>query len=248
MTTPTTKQMFQSEQEREKVLARIRKTLAIANGTSFKEEADTAMALALDYMKRYGLSMTDVELREKLDETPTEADLPREVKSVETWEVHIAVAISEVFDCKAFLADRYTPQRGRYRTVMFVGFKDDIDMCILVHKIMIVSARAAANAQFKGDGQRIRSFLLGFGVGLRARVREEKEAMQQPPDTAPTDTKPGYALVCVEKGNKIQEYVKSKFGPMRNTQSRNTNPDPHAYMAGRAHSKKVDLMNREKIQ
>jgi len=59
---------FKNDKERKKIIDRIQKMLAHAEGTQYEAEAETAMKMAQSYMKQYGLSMTDVELGDMLEE------------------------------------------------------------------------------------------------------------------------------------------------------------------------------------
>jgi len=251
MTTPTPTsasasarvKQFKTEEERQKILERIRNILSLAKGTSFEGEADTAMKLALDYMKRYGLSLSEVEVKEELKEEIVSEPLNRKVKTQELWERHMCMAIASVFDCETYFDTRCRDTSSRISSVMvFCGFPKDVDMCKLLFNILLVSAKSAAHKKYPSDYQKIRSFLLGFGIGLTRRVREEKERIKE---NIP-NTNNSYALMVVEKQLAITNWLHAKV-KLTSTRPSRSRPNSEAFASGEHHARSVDLLDKEKM-
>ena len=222
-----------------KILDRIRKLLNTANGTSFEGEATTAMRMAQEYMTRHGVSMDDVALAEELKEEIvkeeiTEADNFRS-RNPEHWAYTMAMAVAEVFDCKAYRECYYD-----YSRVTFAGYKSDVRMAKLVFVCLYIVIRAAAVKHIPQAGRPRLSFMLGVAVRLVERAKEEKQVAQQEPTGR-------FALVVRSKEANVADWLASRT-KLRTAKERRSSIDPNAYDAGRKEGDRMDLMNREKVR
>lgn len=220
---------FKDEKHKEKIIDRIRKILALANGTSFEGEANTAMTMAQNYMKTYGLSMTDVELGESLDE-PIVHELVDRQKPMKTWEGILAVAVGTVTDCR--------PVRVSNSVLSFIGYKQDVDMAKMLFSMLREATRRAGRKLYPNDTAMRRSFYLGVADRLAERAKAEKQ-------TNTTDNT-RYALVVQEKSTRVNSWIDQN---KRLTQSRMRQQRVHgsAYEEGRRHANSMDLGNRTKV-
>lgn len=180
-------------QERDKLLARVRRLLALAHRSPYAAEAHAALLKAQELMVRHGLAAAD------LEEKPND----REVAHTDAfaggqrthWRGWLAAVVAENFRCTAYWA--HLPNR-RY-TLRFIGLVYDAHLAREVYKAAAataekqsrayVQARQAARALSRREANLIRNaFLGGWIVGLRDKFREQVEAnawalvLVQPPE------------------------------------------------------------------
>lgn len=249
---------FKSQEERNKIMDRIRKLLSIANGTCYEEEAATALKMAQGWMANYGLSMTDVELSDSLKEDIIRDNVEGHSKMAhpEQWATQLARAVAVVFDVKFFISCSMRKAKKKfhhyhdgpyYRDILeecsyvtFAGYKSDVEMAKLVYTCLYVGLRAAACKQIPVAGKPRLSFMYGAAERLEERAWAEKT-------TAEAEPTGRFALVVRSKKDNIDTWLSEH---VKLTPSRNRGMSLHsgAYEAGRKHGDSVDLMNREKVK
>lgn len=223
---------FKDEQEKKKIIDRIRKILAVANGTTYEGEANTAMSMAQNYMKTYGLSMNEVEIGEALDEQIVHEDVDRK-QTPKTWERMLAQAIGIVTDCKAI--NNY---KSKGSVMSFLGYKTDVDFAKLLFIMLRNASRSTAHKLFPEDSKLRNSFYLGLAYRLIERAQAEKQK-----DTVESK---GYGLIVQEKSNRIEIYAQEKMN-LKKSPIKSSKINVNAYDRGKQHANSIDLMNREKV-
>lgn len=229
---------FKSEAERTKILDRIKKILALANGTSFEGEANTAMKMAQSYMTQYGLSMTDIEIGEALDEEIISEPVDR--KNPNNWEWLLGLAVATVTDTKAYIS-----HLSQGKVLKFIGYKSDVDFAKVLYSVLYVAIKTASYSKFgreKEDRNMRLSFRVGCAVRLDERATEEKQVVVKAQENN------RFALVVVEKKNRIDLWTKD------NLNLRSTKPRPRTalnavgFHMGKAHANTMDMMNKQKVE
>lgn len=231
METPV--KQFKNQEERKKILDRIKKILAVANGSSFEAEADTAMKMAQSYMRQYGLSMTDVELNEELASEIVHDILNDSKLKTETWSRMLAGAVAHIFDCQFVLVR----QRPKDR-LSFIGYKQDIEMAKLVLDSLYLSIRLASRSIYPNDRSLRTDFRMGAGTRILERAIEEKKKDRKESDR--------YALIVVEKSNRVKTWTEENLNVSRSP-IKNRRMNVNAYDRGRSHANNLDLSNRAKV-
>ena len=229
---------FKNEEERKKIMDRIKKILALANGTSFQGEAETAMRMAQGYMTSYGLSMTDIEIGEALDEAIVSEPIDRK-SSPHQWERILGLAVAVVTDTKSYEKCSHNGSR-----LMFMGYKSDVDFAKILFLTMLVAIRMAAQGKYGKDkiySHHRLSFRYGCAVRLGERAEEEKQTVVQAQENN------RFALVVVEKKNRIDLWAKENLNLQNRSRKNGTSLNKEAYGQGRNHANNMDLMNRPKV-
>lgn len=237
MQNPTAKK-FKNEEERKKILDRIKKILALANGTSFEGEANTAMKMAQSYMTQYGLSMTDVEIGEALDEAIVTEAVDR--KNPHQWERILGLAVAVVTDTKS-----YTKMLAQGSILMFMGYKSDVDFAKVLYSVLFVAVKSDSYKKFgreKQDRNDRLSFRFGCAIRLEERATEEKEVAVK------TEGNKQFALVVVEKKNRIDMWAEENLNLQNSKNRSRVTLNPVALAMGKAHANNMDLMNKSKVK
>lgn len=157
----------------QKIIERIRKLLAIAGDPSSPSEAENAMCKAQELLVRHRLTLRDVEAREneeKIDEISV-----YKASRASAWRWTLAAHIAEGFRCKGFSRKNWDSNTGqRYSHIMFLGREEDVAVAQSVFEFACIVGQELARNNPLGKVSS-RSFLMGFAVGVGARLREQRE-------------------------------------------------------------------------
>lgn len=104
---------------KEKYLAKIKKLIRLAKGTSSPEEAANAMAKVQAYMREYGLSETDVEFS-KIKESSS-AGAPSDAAKSPVYMHALARLICRAFGLEAYFSGQWRSTGPLKRLVRFYG-------------------------------------------------------------------------------------------------------------------------------
>lgn len=234
---------FKDKKHKGKILDRIQKLLNVAGGTKYEEEANTAMKMAQNYMKSYGLSLTDVELQKELLEEIVELPLKdhSRMRNPERWARVLSAAVAVVFDCRVYRKCSWDDDFEEASWMVFVGYSSDVEFAKVVFMTLYTATRASACKKFpKGAGKIRLSFMLGVSMRLLERAWEEKEVAKEEPSGR-------YALIVTSKDDNIRNWQNEKLD-LSNDKPRSASVNSEAFKAGTKHANSVDLMNKEKVE
>jgi RNA processing factor Prp31 len=220
--------------DRNKIIERIRSLFALgdASRNPYEEEVKTALKMAQQLMKKYNLTLSELDLEKQKEDIGKEYTKTK--SSIAFWERKLANMVANLFNCDSII------QQGYYRTRswMFIGFKEEAKLASQCYEYLDYVIRIMANtyAKHKID------FYAGITDRLQERITEEIKL------NTPQETSKCTAIICCkdkliksweEKNLKtIQEHRKQ---PIINEIS----PDYYkGYLAGN----KIDLHNKKKIK
>lgn len=238
--------------ERESVIRRIQKLLAIANDNRANEHeaaaaagqaeklmrkfnVDFAQEIAADVRKGHGENMTtaDVVATAKDNGTPSER--------VPGWAQWIAVAVADMHDCGA--RSQYTiTSKGQEACIRFYGYATDVKVAAWTYEYLIKTVNALCK-RFRKDpryiaGGRVvmNSYRNGMATGILNTIKaitEERHREQQQEVAS-------RALVVVK-----QHAITEKFGEFK-YESRESVArfDASAFHSGREAGKQIDVTRR----
>jgi len=116
--------MTMDKQQREKVMDKVRKLLALATSPNV-EEADTAMKMVGEILAKYDMEMSEVEAKttdtdDVVDQLLLDSYFDTDV--MKRWESELVLVISRTFDCNVLRTGR----SGKKQWI-FIGFKYDLN-------------------------------------------------------------------------------------------------------------------------
>lgn len=222
---------FTNSEHKEEILEKIRKILAIANGSNFEDEANTAMGMAKKLMTQYGLDMSDVEIKEDITAGIIE-DSPDRNGKIMAWEKGLATVLQVLCDIKPILiVSGYTAK------FKFIGYRDDVYLALEMFNHLATNIQRLARQNYSDCHMR-RSYMLGMTMRLVERAqRIQAEAKMQAKK---------YGEIVLVKDKAIKEYQDDKY---KNLQSGNhrTKYTRSAFERGYEHGDNVDLNLRKKL-
>lgn len=106
-------------ENKEKYLAKIKKLMRLARGTSNPQEAANAMSKVQAYMREYGLTENDVELAEVKEFSSTGA--PSNAEKVPEYVSALSTLVCRAFGVNCYFSRRYRPSGAAKNAVCFYG-------------------------------------------------------------------------------------------------------------------------------
>ncbi|EDA0818693.1 DUF2786 domain-containing protein, partial [Salmonella enterica] len=128
----------------EKYLARIKKLLRLARGTSSPEEAMNAMAKAQAYMRKYGVSESDVELSEVREFASNGA--PSDARSVPRYMHGLCTLVCRAFGVECYIGGRWRSACSLKRYVNFYGPDSRPEIAAYAFDVLSRQMKAARKA------------------------------------------------------------------------------------------------------
>lgn len=213
---------------RDAVLERIRKMLALANdGAASVGEIENAVKMARELMTKYGVEEGDLNTHDPSSKISEEIAAKRCGWS--GWEQRLVSAVEQICDVRGFFR-----KYSRHRTdICFLGFPADVAVACELFPALLVSIKACARMTItEGTGWhfRHRSFAEGFVKGLfEQATRMKRQAVQTHAIILRKD-------LAIDKWiNENMDLRQKRTGPSGHAH------DPDAYEKGRAMGNKVEL-------
>jgi hypothetical protein len=238
-----------SDFDREKVLARVKKMMTLANDAGASEgERENALRMAHATLAKYNLTMSEAEASGKKAEEArgaehmTGQDYP--------WMRTTAHAVAKLFFCEYF----YILIGGGKVKHFFVGRESNVFTAqgmttYVIDSINREAQRTAKERTGNAGGTFWRSFCKGAAFAVYERcnsIREEaEEESAQDAKLERLTSATGTALVLASvyeterKAN--EEYISKNVGELRFTRSRQRNTAADAHAAGQEYGEKINL-------
>lgn len=150
-----------------KVLARIKKILAIANDAAASDaERDTAMTMANNLLAKYNLSMQDL----PADQNNEPREKQEVIISADKWARNLASDVARMFFCKYYFMRGTSAGRDHH---VFVGRQSNVVTAMYMAEYLIKSVKKEATKRYKSPtSPEGRSFCVGtvHTIGRRINV------------------------------------------------------------------------------
>lgn len=159
------------DNERDRILHRLRKLMAMNGGNATEGEVENSIRLARRLMAEYNVSESEIHSAD-----PSKIEIQDFVAlrriTLDYWEKTVAVIPCEVCDVKAYTTTSFSDQ-----TIHFVGLPRDVAMATELLKSLIVTISVMSKMKFgKSWTMKHRSYCMGFIDGCLKKLRDEKES------------------------------------------------------------------------
>lgn len=174
-----------TENNNDRVVRRIKRLLATAEGEANMNESHTAFLLAQEMMVKYGVDpheLTDDErVLEVLEGQGTE------YKRLYWYERKLAGIVARNFRCKYFYRSKHIDGKLQIqRKVMFMGTEQDVELATAMYKLVISAIEFYTQRYIKIEGLGIRShtqslkndYMSGFIAGLDTKFEEQIQTQE----------------------------------------------------------------------
>lgn len=129
--------------EKDKIIERVQKLLAMAADESSPNEAAIAAKRARSLMDKYQISLGDMLRNSEFSQS--KVGLSR--KFMPIWENWLAIAVANYNDCIASL----DMNDYKYKTVMFKGYDSDVKMCEYMYVFLVEACKRHCSMQVTGS-------------------------------------------------------------------------------------------------
>ena len=170
-----------TENERDKVIERVRKLLALSANNPSENEAAAAAAKAQQILIEHNLSMAEVKDHETADEEDFEI-VPVANTTSKPWRRFLGAAVGELYFCKYFYTTTNVPGKRAKRDVhTFVGAKHNIAVATMMFTYLyktvarLAAQNAAANPQINASAY-MTTFKSSATTRLCQRIKEKINA------------------------------------------------------------------------
>jgi len=214
--------------ERQRIIDRVRKMLAMADDNANANEAATAARMAEALMRKHQIDNADLLASRMADEGVQTWDYGRNTRTMVGWISYLAAGVATANDC-----DAIGKKRNGRTYIEFTGMAEDIAMAEAMLPYLVSEVDRLAKRQGGGRAE-LGAFRRGCASTIARRLRElaaERRAQFE-------ETTAGTALVTA-KGAAI---VAATGRPFQNFSSRRANErEAYAYQAGRRAGNNVSL-------
>ena len=207
--------------ERQKIIDRVTKLMALADNSSFSEEADTARNMAIELMAKHQLthsdmSIEDTELTVEIEDT--------ENKKKDTSAINLIHAVA-AFCGVAMVVSGSSTERGSIK-YKFIGTKNDIEAFRYTLAIIYNQRDYAWKQSGKRGSNVMYHWRMGYSFGVSAKLFTLMKA---------TDAKvQEWGLVPVSAHKKAMDWYKSEHNVTSGRVSSVHSLDQSAYNAGKS--------------
>lgn len=209
--------------EKESVIEKIRKLLALATNNSNVNEAAAAAAMAQDLQYKHKISVAEVEASggDEDDDEVIHADLHAPGLK---WRDSLVHGVAHAFYCKSITLN-HSAKRGEVRkgTVRIVGKTSDTQTAAYMYQYLVNEVERLAKEEevryrYENDGHlvhSIKSYLNSFRVGAVMTIRERLGAQREAQDKAnqPEST----ALVLRNDALAVNEAYRTMYPKIQKT-------------------------------
>ncbi len=226
----------------EKLIDKIRKLLAKANGTDIQAEADTFIAHANKLMLEHNLNMTDMDIEEDDDNAITGVRDYAEFNST-SWEKDLLNVVATHNFCK--LVSTRTARNSKTVSMTIVGSVSSIEMTTYTYNAARGSMIRISNLRWKeritdgysSHGKKVwmNSYLAGAVSGLNERFVKDREDARKANES-------GYGLMVIKNNNGVYLHMNMMFDNLRTSkQTRSRNMNWGAYDKGTADGRSLSI-------
>jgi hypothetical protein len=229
--------MTNTEFDKDKVLGRVKKMLALANDAGASEgERDNALRMAHATLAKYNLSMADAD-----NQTTGEKRLMGDIEYAKDspWKRTVANAIASLFFCN-LLVTKWG--RGRI-TYHFIGKESNVYTAKAMTQYVCDSIykEATRAARSQSDPSYHRSFCKGAAHRVYRRCEEIREQAERSSAQQSSGTALVLASLYQQETLANRALINQMFDKVKSSKSRERGANWDAYSAGRAYGDKIGL-------
>lgn len=211
--------------DKDKVIAMIEKILrkTTANGCTEAEEA-SAMAVAQSMLRKYGLSMLDIE-RSKLEEAGfgvKQDPFDSVYQNLPPWAKLLALHMAEAFDVKLVLSSMWDDKQKKVRArLLFIG--QEADTAVAKYFYVRLADELYAKASQKGisrghRGKDLTSYRIEFIQAASYEIKKRLLEINKENSKKRSDEENRREGAMIElKSGLIEDYVANLFPDLRHT-------------------------------
>ncbi|MEG2172351.1 MAG: DUF2786 domain-containing protein [Desulfovibrionaceae bacterium] len=217
-------------EKRNKIIEKVRKLYALAEGTDSQEEAESAVLMAQSILHEYNLTLTEADLQEKDGKKCFEHVQDTGTRHHSAWVAILANNIADAFDSKIIFGTRYINNK-KIPYIRFIGVEPDVSLA--THTFYYLSGVAIRHKDRNKTSSQLNHWKIGFAdaVGRRLIAYANTKKQETPQTTA--------LVIC--KDEIVSDYMSKNHPNLRQSKVFMPNLDAMAYKEGILAGEKVPL-------
>lgn len=228
--------------ELERAIRKIKHCLALSKSSN-EHEAAAAMRQAKKLMDKYRLSETDIHLSDV-----GRADAAAAKARLKPWEVSLACAVAEAFNCKTVIHTTYTDAGLRRKLIYFVGVSPAQDIACYAYeslhsKVTYDRRQYIRHIKQQKLSSRHTSATRGdhFADSWAQAVWSKLEALKPSPDMQSDETESKALVAVAARENELVDAYLKKDGVKDGRKARDLDIDPYDAMNGHRKGREAEL-------
>lgn len=245
----------------EKLIDKIRKLMAKAEGTDNQAEADAFMAKANSLLVKHNLSMSSIDVKDNANGiTEGEQIAFGEKKEEGTWETYLMAAVSSYNLCESILHKRRKVKGG---TITIIGSTENVEIVMYIYAVARDTIRRLSRKAYSTYRKRvvdehahlgteqemlkagalsyrmpwIRSYLKGAVAGLIQKLEAAKQAVVE----ESADMSQQYGLMITGNTEAIEEFKDKAYKDLKESRPTAKAANAHAFSQGRKDGADIQL-------
>lgn len=224
--------------DKDKVLSRIRKMLALAGNEAASEgERDNALRMAHATLAKYNLSLGDAEIEQQEPRIEGRAQI-----SPHPWARQLIESIAQLYFCKTI----FFLYRDKRQVHHFIGRQSNVVTAIEMAKYVVGSINKEARRKARenaGGGGYERSFCKGAAAAVTQRCLEIRRTAEQQQQQQPAGTGTSLVLASLYKTelDLNMEAVQKTYGKLRVISSEQHSTQSDAFYSGKKYGSSISL-------
>lgn len=229
-----------------KIVEKIRKILAKAEGTTNEAEAETFYAAATDLMQKYAVDLALVTAAGKnAEDTIDHVSISFGSTYWMAWRL-VASIVGDAFGFKTLLIDN-----GKNGHLEWIGWRSELQLAEVIWTSILIQAERAANQHMRdypiSDREdrfrEKRSFIQGFGSRVGQRIKVQRESTLLAESRKHSGDASGSLLpVLVDRGSRLDSYWSDILATTKKVKL-GGQIKPGAYAAGTRAGDRADISN-----
>lgn len=216
------------------IVDKISKLLSLGNGTSFAEEADSALQKAYELMHTHNITMAEINSANKDNVLGYMGENSILRFPTKEWEKMLLYQISKLFDCTVIQTQQYIGNNQRQKIMMIIGREGNRTTTELMYKW--IRSKIEKDSILKSQGISGRnSYCIGATSTIALRVREMKAS-------APHTDEWG-----IVPASEVDDWLRKYYPNLRTSRCNASVKDRGAYEQGCTDGKEIGL-NRQFAQ
>ena len=225
--------------DKSKIIERIKCLFALGDSTRnpHEEEVKTALRMAQKMMKKYNLSISEIDFKNATDDKINQFQTTK-TGHLEPWKRHLGQLMKILYNVEPLMN---TPDFHK-RNYIFVGFEVDCKLAIQTYDYLHDLIDFKSKLKYKGRRLQRQAYLQGLLTCLLDRAIKETNLNKKPEDIK-------YGSLVVVKGDRINKWISENIKVTHiHCKSESNLEELIEYSEGYEDGKKIKLGNKKELK
>jgi hypothetical protein len=225
--------------DKTRIIERIKSLLSLGDSSRnpYEEEVKTALVMAQKMMKKYNLTISEIDFKNSSDDKIGRVQTSKE-GHLEPWKHKLAKVIKILYNVEPIIQPVYNHRR----CWLFIGFQLDCELAKYTYDYLEDLIDFRSKLKYKGRRLQRLAYLQGFLQCLLDRAEAEKAKIETSEDIK-------YGSLVIVKSDRIDKWISENLKTTQEHRNQEMNlEDMIEYNEGYSDAKKIKLGNKKEIK